>query len=522
MPPQHGGMGVAARDIVLFGDSAGGHLALALLRWLRDEGPKVGLEMPRGVVLMSPWVDVGFTTAWGEGKEYNKESDVIDDTFGPFASSLLCRAIPGEVMHESAYLSPGGLLVDADRIARWEGEKRMRGLGAGGDVCESGDTVGMFTDYPPTFVVYGGAERLGPSIRLFYERLCRDSRDGTFIDCDTQVTCDEGDGLDRSAHPTCSAISEVPTSAPSTVHGERPVSQPCKHNESPSTPSPLDHPHKILVGSDAVHDFLIFPWMQEEAAVVYRELDVWLRQLLGSGDIGSDSDVEEGVIGTDADESPYEPIHPPHYTKAHLVPATPGALPTPTAFVLDEPTSPPTPFVSSSRPGMGRRMSSMLLPASAGAAGTDEWAAAQAQAQAQAQARRRAQQRRRDSRRSILVDRSPVIEPQKVGVRGMVHDMRAEAMTYLNLDGDCASGKHGPKHHMYGGDKHGHAREVEGGEKGEPSGWLASQIDRMTPFTAQLEKGEWDWEMSEEPEEGGEEGDDVDGEGGRGWYDLEI
>jgi hypothetical protein len=44
----------------------------------------------------------------------------------------------------------------------------------------------------------------------------------------------------------------------------------------------------------------------------------------------------------------------------------------------------------------------------------------------------------------------------------------------------------------------------------------------MTPFTAQLEKGEWDWEMSEEPEEGGEEGDDVDGEGGRGWYDLEI
>jgi hypothetical protein len=75
---------------------------------------------------------------------------------------------------------------------------------------------------------------------------------------------------------------------------------------------------------------------------------------------------------------------------------------------------------------------------------------------------------------------------------------------------------------MYGGDKHGHAREVEGGEKGEPSGWLASQIDRMTPFTAQLEKGEWDWEMSEEPEEGGEEGDDVDGEGGRGWYDLEI
>ncbi|MEO1623448.1 MAG: alpha/beta hydrolase [Cyanobacteria bacterium J06632_3] len=46
--------GVSHRDIILAGDSAGGGLALALLRRIRDQG----LPLPAGAVLFSPWTDL--------------------------------------------------------------------------------------------------------------------------------------------------------------------------------------------------------------------------------------------------------------------------------------------------------------------------------------------------------------------------------------------------------------------------------------------------------------------------------
>lgn len=446
-------------------------MGLALVRWLRDEGKQLGLKMPRGVVLMSPWVDVGFTTAWGAGKDFNKDSDTIDDTFGPFASSLLFRAIPGVVMHQSAYLSPGGLLVEGEGARHGPVDGKEAAYADGSE-----STQGMFTDYPPTFVVYGGAERLGPSIRLFYDRLCRDStQSDSSPPVENESECDS----------TPAGIADISIAEP--LGFKSSSSLPCIDcNGDRRAYSPPDHPHRILVGPDAVHDFLIFPWMGAEAAVVYKELDVWLRQLLGSDDLASDSDSDSGIDLIISNVTPYEPIHPPPDTKAHLVPATPSGLPTPTAFVLDEPTSPPTPFFRPTQLGLGRRMSSVAT--ARGKNNTEE--------------RARAQQHRRNSRRSILVDRSPVIEPQKVGMRGMVHDMRAEAMTYLSLDGEGSgmSGRHG-----IGEDG---ASRLMGEERKE--GWLAHQLDRLTPFTAQLEKGEWDWEVGE----GGE-----DGQGG-GWYEA--
>jgi acetyl esterase/lipase len=69
--------GIEESDIIVVGDSAGGHLGMALVRWLRDEGPGLGLNGPRGLVLMSPWCDVGFTHAWGEGANHNADSDTV-------------------------------------------------------------------------------------------------------------------------------------------------------------------------------------------------------------------------------------------------------------------------------------------------------------------------------------------------------------------------------------------------------------------------------------------------------------
>jgi acetyl esterase/lipase len=46
--------GYAGRDIVLAGDSAGGHLTLATLLTLRDRG----LPLPRAAICLSPWTDL--------------------------------------------------------------------------------------------------------------------------------------------------------------------------------------------------------------------------------------------------------------------------------------------------------------------------------------------------------------------------------------------------------------------------------------------------------------------------------
>jgi epsilon-lactone hydrolase len=53
-----------ASDIVLAGDSAGGHLIMAALIQARDNG----MEMPGCVVLFSPWVDLGLTAESIQGK----------------------------------------------------------------------------------------------------------------------------------------------------------------------------------------------------------------------------------------------------------------------------------------------------------------------------------------------------------------------------------------------------------------------------------------------------------------------
>ncbi|KAL9055780.1 MAG: hypothetical protein Q9162_003314 [Coniocarpon cinnabarinum] len=48
-------MGIPAEQIVVGGDSAGGHLTLCLLRYLSESGDKVGLQSPACAWLWSPW-----------------------------------------------------------------------------------------------------------------------------------------------------------------------------------------------------------------------------------------------------------------------------------------------------------------------------------------------------------------------------------------------------------------------------------------------------------------------------------
>ncbi len=62
--------GYSPDNIIIAGDSAGGNLALALTAKLRDEER----ELPRALVLMSPWTDLA---GEGESRQYNQDKDPI-------------------------------------------------------------------------------------------------------------------------------------------------------------------------------------------------------------------------------------------------------------------------------------------------------------------------------------------------------------------------------------------------------------------------------------------------------------
>ncbi len=83
--------------IVVAGDSAGGGLALALCLYLKDHG----MELPEGLILMSPWTDL---TASGESYETNY---TLDPLFGNTKESMIYnRDYVGEEDPSNPYISP--------------------------------------------------------------------------------------------------------------------------------------------------------------------------------------------------------------------------------------------------------------------------------------------------------------------------------------------------------------------------------------------------------------------------------
>lgn len=103
------------KNIVIVGDSAGGNLALALLRYLRDERPmwkELGLPMDSpiadGVILSSPWIDVsGSFMSAGPSSSGSRFSHL--DYLAESALSLgrrdLVKGLPVTALH-SKWISP--------------------------------------------------------------------------------------------------------------------------------------------------------------------------------------------------------------------------------------------------------------------------------------------------------------------------------------------------------------------------------------------------------------------------------
>ena len=86
-----------ADKIVIAGDSAGGGLALALVMYLRDHD----MELPAGVVVMSPWTDLT-----NSGQSYQTNFD-RDPQFGGTTDNMLFHSTYiGDADPEDPYISP--------------------------------------------------------------------------------------------------------------------------------------------------------------------------------------------------------------------------------------------------------------------------------------------------------------------------------------------------------------------------------------------------------------------------------
>ncbi|CAE7189736.1 unnamed protein product [Rhizoctonia solani] len=158
-------LGFKPQNVIVSGDSAGGNLALALARYLRDS-PELGLGMPGGLVLISPWSDpVG--TYIGTLKDdspaiANAKSDYVGlpgsetkpDSRYFYALRALIGPMSTKDAGQNAYITPASLHLSGN---------------------------GLFKDFPPSYVVGGGAEVLVEQIRLLESRMRADMPEGAVV-----------------------------------------------------------------------------------------------------------------------------------------------------------------------------------------------------------------------------------------------------------------------------------------------------------------------------------------------------
>jgi acetyl esterase/lipase len=85
-------LGIPASKITISGDSAGGNLALTMLRYIAVHGTEVGLPWPGCVWLWSPWVDV--TSAMDKKNMLTSQqygTDYLVPVFGHWGSWAYCE-----------------------------------------------------------------------------------------------------------------------------------------------------------------------------------------------------------------------------------------------------------------------------------------------------------------------------------------------------------------------------------------------------------------------------------------------
>lgn len=111
-------LGIPAKHIAISGDSAGGHLCLALLRYITDH-PEAKLTTPACAWLWSPWGNPAAALEPGAmGKQHNEPTDYLVERFGawgahsirPSEASGITLGHPSICISGNAFATPTPLL----------------------------------------------------------------------------------------------------------------------------------------------------------------------------------------------------------------------------------------------------------------------------------------------------------------------------------------------------------------------------------------------------------------------------
>lgn len=112
-------VGVPPQRVFLSGDSAGGNLALALLRYIHEYGEELGIPAPGGALLWSPWTDVsaasGDLSAISSAPRY--VTDYLHETFAEWGSNHLTDY--GKISVTDPYISPGASEGYESSVPMW-------------------------------------------------------------------------------------------------------------------------------------------------------------------------------------------------------------------------------------------------------------------------------------------------------------------------------------------------------------------------------------------------------------------
>ena len=149
-------LGFEPENIIIGGDSAGGHLAITLARYLiRESFPT--LRVPRGIILLSPACD--WTGTHDASSTASIKTNAAVDYCGMFFTSgytatALRGTFPEDEVSSNAWYSPASLKIDAS---------------------------GLFSNFPPTCIIAGGADQSIDGMRTFRDRLLADNEASTVL-----------------------------------------------------------------------------------------------------------------------------------------------------------------------------------------------------------------------------------------------------------------------------------------------------------------------------------------------------
>ncbi|KAF9220925.1 alpha/beta-hydrolase [Gyrodon lividus] len=144
-------LGFSPENIIVSGDSAGGHLAVAFIRYLNQQ--KIpSLPVPRAAILLSPTADWACTHDDHPSSSMNANAN-SDFVYTVLKNGYTATAIRGSFPHEelstNLWLSPSSLKVT--------------------------NTRGQFAGFPPTCIIAGDAEVTLDPMKTLRDRLVADN-----------------------------------------------------------------------------------------------------------------------------------------------------------------------------------------------------------------------------------------------------------------------------------------------------------------------------------------------------------